>query len=140
FVLDGIAEMLGALPDPGRRRPLLQVIADLLLSRGITALVLLGVPKLVGPELDVEQTPMAALAHNLVLLRYVECRGELHRILSILKARDSHFDPSIRRYAITEEGMRNLSATESPSGLLAGIASLPSEARVKRAAEPEEDG
>ena len=140
FVLDGVGEILEALPDTGRHRPLLRVIADLLLSHGITALVLLGVPKLAGPELDLEQTPMAALAHNLVFLRYAEFQGELHRIVSILKARDSHFDPSIRRYVINEEGMRMLTTTESPSELLAGIARLATEAHVKRSAEQGEEG
>lgn len=64
--------------------------------------------------------------------------GERHG--SILKARDSHVGPLIRRYAFTEEGMRNLSATEFPSRLLKGITRLPSEAGVKRSAEPDDEG
>jgi hypothetical protein len=51
---------------------------------------------------------MATLAQNLLLMRYVEYRGEFHRILSLLKVRDSDFDPSIRRYMITSEGLRIL--------------------------------
>lgn len=137
FVLDGAAELLAAVAEEPRRTALVQVLAGLLRSRGITAMIPLTVPKAVGPELDPERTPLAAIAHNLVLLRHVEYAGELHRILSLLKVRDSDFDPSIRRYLITSEGMRVLAPHDTPAGLLAGIADLPSEARVKRPAGPE---
>jgi circadian clock protein KaiC len=137
FVLDGADDLLLAIPDEGRRVALGHVVSGLLRSRGISAMVPLLVPAGVGPELDLEHTPMAALAQNLVLLRYVEYAGELQRILSILKLRDSDFDASIRRYVIGSSGFRLLPRTEADAGLLAAIAGLPSEARVKRPGEPE---
>ena len=139
FVLDGAAELFQPIPDAVRRRALMHVLSELLRSRGITAVISVPVSQIVGPELDLERTPLAAFAHNLLLMRYVEFEGELHRILSILKVRDSDFDASIRRYVIEGGGLRILAPARTAEGLLAGISRLPSEARVKRTAGPGED-
>jgi circadian clock protein KaiC len=86
-----------------------------------------------GPELDFSQAPLAAVAENLMLLRYVEYRYTLYRIFSILKMRDSAYDPSLRQYEVGgAQGLCLLSQAESDEALLAGIAQLPSEMRVKR--------
>jgi circadian clock protein KaiC len=138
-VVDGIEQMMEAIAGESRRRTMMDVLAGLLRSRGVTAVIPVAVSQIVGPELDLEHTPMAALAQNLILLRYVEYRGELHRILSLLKVRDSDFDPSIRRYTITGSGLRVLARTDDADALLTGIARLASEARVKRSAEPEDE-
>ena len=87
---------------------------------------------MVGPELDFAGSPLEVLAENVILLRYVEFQGDLRRILSILKMRDTMHDHSIRQYEIGGEGIRVLSRQESAEGLLTGIARLPSERRVKR--------
>jgi circadian clock protein KaiC len=138
FVLDGIQELADPVGDELRRFNLLFVLSTLVGSRGITAVVPLQVAGVVGPELDLGRTPIAALAHNVVLLRPAEYRGRLYRVLSILKARDSGFDPGIRRYAVTGEGLRVLDpAAEGEEDVLAGIAGLGSEARVKRTPRPE---
>jgi circadian clock protein KaiC len=136
FALDGVSELMRHVQEESRRSALVHVLEGLVRSRGVTSMIAVQVPKWAGPELDVDRTPIAALAHNLALLRYVEHRGELHRILSLLKVRDSDFDPSIRRYVITSDGLRILESTDSPNGLLESIARLPSEARVKRSSEP----
>jgi circadian clock protein KaiC len=135
FVLDGVEELLSGVEEQTRPRPLLHVLASMVRSRSITAMFTVAVRNGVGPELDLERTPMAALAHTLVLLRYVEYRQELHRILSIPKSRDSDFDSSIRRYVISSRGRRILAVADAPSDLLAGLSC---EARVKQSAEPED--
>jgi circadian clock protein KaiC len=132
FALDGVAELVGSIPEEPRRAALMSVLSGLLRGRGVTAVIPAEVSQVVGPELDLGRTPLAGLAQNLVLLRYVEYGGELYRILSFLKARDSDFDPSIRRYAIEPSGLRVIPTSGEADPLLAGIASLASEARVKR--------
>jgi circadian clock protein KaiC len=138
LVLDGIVELTDAVPEENRRATLVRLLSHLLRARGITAVVPVPVSQLVGPELELERTPLAALAQNLILLRNVEYDGELYRILSILKARDTAFDPTIRRYTITSAGLRLLAPTDTADGLLSGIARLASEARVKRATPPDD--
>jgi len=141
-VLDGIAELEQALGDARRRHGFMASLAAMLRDKGITSLFTKEIRQVVGPELDFSDTPLAVLAENIVLLRYIEYRGELVHIISILKMRESAYDHSIREYAVTTAGLKVMSKLESAEGLLTGIARLPSEMRVKRArkgAGPEEE-
>ncbi len=132
LALDGVAELEQGILEERRKRGVMTSLAGLLRGRGATSLLTKEIAQVVGPELDFSDTPLAALAENLLLLRYVEFRGELFRILSILKMRDSPHDHTIRQYTITEQGFRVLTRLETAEGVLTGIARLPSEVRVKR--------
>jgi circadian clock protein KaiC len=58
------------------------------------------------------------------LLRNVEFRGDIYRIISILKMRDSAYDPTIREFHITNNGMEVRPAAESSDGVLRGISRI----------------
>jgi len=133
LVLDSVADIEAIAGDQRRLRGYMFSLAGLLRDTGATALMTMEVAQVVGPELDFSNTPLAVLAENLILFRYVEFRGELYSILSILKMRDSAYDHSIRQYEITAQGLKVLARIETSEGLLTGIARLPAEARVKRA-------
>ena len=112
-------------------------LVNLLRSKDITSLMTKEIPQIVGPELDFSDTPLAFLAENLVLLRFVEFRGELLRVISILKMRDTAHDYSIRQYIINDKGLKVLGRIETAEGVLTGIARLTTEMRVKgRTSEP----
>jgi len=138
FVLDGLGELMESVGERGLRwKSLMHVLSSQLRGRSITAVIPVRTSPATGPELELERTNASALAQNLILLRYVEYQGELCRILSILKVRDSGFDPSIRRYTIAGGvGLRVLPREETSDRLLEGIADLPSEARVLPTARP----
>jgi len=131
-VVEGMVELAQSMGEPARRSGLMTALGRLLQSRGITAVLPVSVPQSAGPEMDLGQSAVADLAENLVLFRYVLFGGELYRILSILAARNSAFDPSIRQYTISEAGMSILERLDDSRGLLEGIEQLASEARVKR--------
>lgn len=130
LAVDGLIELESRLGQH-RQRSYMAALAALLRNRGVTALVSKEVAQVIGPELDFSDTPLALLAENLILYRWVEFRGELVRIVSILQMRDSVYDSSIRQYQITEEGVHVLPPVETGEGLLTGIARLPAEARRK---------
>ena len=48
---------------------------------------------------------LSSLYDNLLLTRFVEADAELRRMLSVIKVRDSHFDPSLRELIIDERGL-----------------------------------
>ncbi len=135
LALDSIADLEAIVLDERRVRGYMAALAGTLRDAGATALVTKEVAQVVGPELDFSNTPLAVLAENLLLLRYVEFRGELYSILSILKMRDSAYDHFIRQYQITDQGFRVLARIETAEGLLTGIARLPAEMHVKRGPE-----
>jgi circadian clock protein KaiC len=64
---------------------------------------------------------LSVLAENLVLLRYVELNAKLHRLISILKVRDSDFDPLLHELVLTDGGPRITVSTRSAEGIMTGM-------------------
>jgi circadian clock protein KaiC len=89
---------------------------------GITSLFTRKISKVIGPELDFSDSPLANIAENLLFLRHVELRGRLHRVLSILNLRNSRYDATVREFEIRDEGVRVLQPMLSAEGLLTGMA------------------
>lgn len=136
LALDSIVELEYAMEEEKRRRGYMSCLASLLRGKGLTSLITREISKVMGPELDFSDTPLAFLAENLLLMRFVEFRSELLRVISIIKMRDSAHDHSIRQYTIGDEGIKVLTKIETAEGVLTGIARLPSEARVRRTGAP----
>lgn len=134
LTLDSVAEIEHAVIDERRRRSVLVCFAEVIRAGKVTAVVTREISQTTGPELDFSDSALSTLGENLILLRYVEFRSELYRILSILKMRDTAHDRTIRQYEVTSDGLRVLTAVESAEGVLLGIARMPSEMRVKRSA------
>jgi circadian clock protein KaiC len=111
-----------SLESPARARAFFGALLIRLRTMGITSLFTRKISKLVGPELDFSESPMATIAENLLFLRQVELRGRLHRVLSILNLRNSRFDSSLREFEIRNEGLRVLRPLNSAEGLLTGTA------------------
>jgi circadian clock protein KaiC len=63
----------------------------------------------------------------LILLRYVEMRSQLRRLISVVKMRDSDFDPSLREFRITGTGIEIADTFESAEAVLSGFPQLKSE-------------
>ncbi|MDC0707844.1 ATPase domain-containing protein [Stigmatella sp. ncwal1] len=122
LVVDGLTELERSISDPDRRHGFLAALSVQLRHLGVTSLFTKEVSKVAGTELDFNDTPIAMLGENLVLLRYVELRGRIHRVLSILKMRDSRYDGNLREFEIKDEGIRVMAPMRSAEGLLTGQA------------------
>ena len=61
---------------------------------------------------------------NILLLRHVELDGQLERIISVIKIRDSGFDPAVRRYTIGPGGVAIGAPLRGVEGVLLGLAHL----------------
>ena len=122
LVIDGLTDLELAISQPERRRTFLGAFSTHLRVMGVTSLFTKEVPKIAGTELDFSDTPIAILGENLMLLRYVELRGRIHRVMSILKMRDSKYDGDLREFEITDAGIRVLAPIRSAAGLLTGQA------------------
>lgn len=77
-----------------------------------THLRFLGVTTLLAEELplftrDIESKAysLSAMVENVLLLRFFEYESQLRRLLSVIKLRDSDFDPSIREFVIGSTGL-----------------------------------
>jgi circadian clock protein KaiC len=57
-----------------------------------------------------------------MLLRFVEMRSQVHRVVSVLKLRDSEFDPRIREFLITSRGLDIGESFGGQEAILTGVA------------------
>ncbi|GHG72211.1 ATPase domain-containing protein [Comamonas sp. JC664] len=122
LVLDGLTMLEQSITDPERRTLFLAALAERLRRLGVTTLYTREVSKVAGTELDFSDAPVSTLGENLLLLRYVELRGRIHRILSVLKMRDSAYDNDLREFQIADSGVKVLSTLRAAEGLLTGQA------------------
>lgn len=122
LAIDGVGEIEDSVVETRRTRGVLASLIIRLRDMGVTTLFIREVAKIAGPELDFSDTPISVTAENLLFFRHIELRGRLHRILSILKMRESGYDPYVREFEITPQGIRVLGPMESAEGLLTGVA------------------
>ncbi|MDB5328169.1 MAG: putative circadian clock protein KaiC [Phycisphaerales bacterium] len=76
-------------------------------------------PTLVGGT-SVTEAHISTLTDSIILLRYVELRGEMHRGLMVLKMRGSPHNKAIREFTIDGTGMHIGEPFRDVSGILAG--------------------
>jgi len=122
LVIDGLGSLELSVADVDRREMFFGALSRRLRLAGVTTVFTKEVTKVAGGELDFSSTPIAILGENLLLLRFVELRGRIHRILSVLKMRDSKYQSDLREFEITDQGIRVLAPLRSAHGLLTGQA------------------
>jgi circadian clock protein KaiC len=69
---------------------------------------------------SVTEAHISTLTDSIILLRYVEIYGEMHRSINILKMRGSKHDKSIREAIVDEKGMHIGKTFHNVSGILTG--------------------
>jgi len=123
LVIDSATELEGGLTSPERAPMFLASLAAYLRSQSVTTYMTVDVPTIVGPELSFAGSPLVVFAENLLLLRYAEYQGELHRLFAVLKMRFSNFDRELRVYNIQDGvGIHVAGAAPRAEGLLTGLA------------------
>lgn len=124
LIVDGIGEIEESILDKPRVRGILGSLIIQLRDLGVTTIFVKEVPKITGPELDFSDTPISVTAENLLFFRHIELRGRIHRVASVLKMRESDYDPFVREFEITAQGLRVLGPVEAAEGLLTGTARI----------------
>lgn len=107
--VDGLSAMQQAAPDSTRMGSFFAALTQELRCEGVTTLFGMETPRLFGPVLDVPmEVGPSAVAENLFFLRHVEYEGRLRRLLSIFKLRDTDYDPTLREFTISRQGIEVL--------------------------------
>lgn len=73
-------------------------------NMGVTVLLLDEVSNITG-EFQATNVGISYLADNIVFLRHLELRGEMRKVIGVLKMRTSDFERSLREFEITEHGI-----------------------------------
>ena len=118
LVIDDITGLVRAL---GARAPdYLAALNDQLYALDMTSLVSYEVDAFTGFAFDLARTPLALVAHNVLVVQQVAVDGVLHRMLAVLKMRFSAHDRTLRELVLDAQGVRVLSPAQTPGTLDAG--------------------
>jgi len=93
-------------------------------QQGVTTVLIKEIPELAGGALTLAGLTVSVTVDNILLLRHVELDGQLERIISVIKIRDSDFDTSVRRYRIGPRGLAIGEQLRGVEGVLLGLAHL----------------
>lgn len=126
--VDGVEGFRAAAVYPDRIPRFLSALTNQLRTYDVTTLFAEEL-ELFSPSIDMPNPELANVVESVILLRYVELRSQLHRLISIMKMRESAYDTSIREFHITEEGVSVDTSFSSAEQILTGIARLSSEER-----------
>jgi circadian clock protein KaiC len=138
FALDSLSALERAATVRGFRHFVIGV-TSMLKDRGVTGLYTSTTPSLLGGA-SVTEAHISTLTDAILLLRYVEMRGEVKRAISVLKMRGSHHDKDIREISIDGDGMRIGAPLRGVSGVLGGSPRLLDEYPSADGREPELSG
>ena len=107
LVVDGLLELQEITADrPHRIGRFLTALANELRALNVTTFYTAETRNLIGPVIEGPTIGLSTIAENLILLRYVEMRSRLRRLISIVKMRDSDFDSSLREFQIKSNRLR----------------------------------
>jgi len=121
--IDGIEGFRAAAPYPERMPRFLSAFTNQLRTLDVTTLITEELD-LFSPTIRMPNPELANVVESVILLRYVELRSQLHRLLSIMKMRESKYDTSIREFEITDRGIEVSRSFESAESVLTGLGRL----------------
>jgi circadian clock protein KaiC len=104
--VDGIDPFMKATSDADRITPFFSALTNQLRVSGVTAIYTCELQQLVSRDVVLPVHGVSALTDNVLLLRLVEQREQLLRLISIVKARDSAIDTTMRELHITSAGIK----------------------------------
>ncbi|HLM72835.1 MAG TPA: ATPase domain-containing protein [Polyangiaceae bacterium] len=106
LVIDGIHGFQLALDDyPERIRGVFTAIADALERAGITCVYTVELRAIFEESINVPIMGISSVTQNVIVVRHLERGSRLHRVLSVIKVRDSEHDQTVRELQITNRGI-----------------------------------
>lgn len=125
--IDSLSGMTRVSNNPARITDFYSALMNELRARGVTVFATWEMHDLFGAEVTSPASELSSIADNLMLMRFFEIQSELRRTLSILKVRDSFYDPSLLEVVILDQAvdLRKVS-TNAPS--VASNSALPGSA------------
>ncbi|HSX70304.1 MAG TPA: ATPase domain-containing protein [Pseudomonas sp.] len=121
-LIDSLGGMARVTTNPARLIDFFGALLNELRARGVTVMATWEMRDLFGAEIIAPSHEMSSLVDSLMLMRFVEMNSELKRSLSILKMRDSAYNPSLLEIVIGDQGLRLEKGFRHASAVLTGTA------------------
>lgn len=116
--VDGLEGFRDASVYPERMPRFLATLTNELRSLNVTSLFSAGLRELLDPRLIIPISGAAEVMDNIIALRYVEIRSQIHRLISISKMRERAYDQTIHEFRITDGGIVVADSFESAEAVL----------------------
>lgn len=97
----------------------LHALCKYLQNMGVAVLLVNEVESIVG-DFHVSDVGISYLADNIVFLRYLELRGELRKVIGVLKKRLSSFERNLREIEMSRYGIKVGRPLTNLQGILTG--------------------
>ncbi|WP_448187816.1 RAD55 family ATPase [Azospirillum sp. sgz301742] len=123
--VDGLGGFIESAIHPDRISRYLSVLSNELRALDVTTIYSLETRDVVGPTVQMPISGVSSLVESVVVLRYVEVQAHTRRLLSIMKIRDSGFDPALHEFEITDRGVGIVGPFPAYEALLGGFAHQP---------------
>jgi circadian clock protein KaiC len=118
--IDGLNGFRLAAAYPSRMPHFFTALINELRARDVTTVVAAETTTLLGDEIEMPAAGLSAIVENIILLRHVELRSQLYRLISILKVREGAYDSAIREFKISAQGIEVADTFESAEAMLTG--------------------
>jgi circadian clock protein KaiC len=118
--LDGMEGFERAADFPERLSHVYSAIAQELERLGVTTIYTTEMRELFARSIEVPINGLSAATQNIILLRHIEHRAAMLRVLAILKVRDDDYDPRMHEFRITDDGIRLLDTFVAESSVASG--------------------
>ena len=118
--LDGMEGFERAADFPERLSHVYSAIAQELERLGVTTIYTTETRELFARNIEVPINGLSAATQNIILLRHIEHRASMLRVLAILKVRDDDYDARMREFRITDDGIRLLDTFVAESSVASG--------------------
>lgn len=121
IVIDALNGYLNAMPDEKYLTLHLHEMLAYAAARGVAVLLLVSQHGMMGPQM-VQPVDASYLADTVILFRFFEHAGDIHRAISVTKRRGGRHEPSIRSLTLGRpEGLRLGPPLHEFRGVLTGV-------------------
>lgn len=105
---------------PARLNEFFRGLTGELRARDVSVMATWEMRDIFGSEINAPAPDLSSIVDNLLLMRFVELDSELKRLLSILKVRDSDYDPALLELIISDHGIDLKKAFTQATAVLSG--------------------
>jgi len=120
IVIDSLNGYLNAMPEERFLTLHLHELLTYLGDHGVATILVMAQHGLIGSNM-ISSVDVSYLADCVVLLRYYEAEGELHKAISVMKKRSGDHEKAIREFSMGESGLKVGPPLKQFRGILTGI-------------------
>ncbi len=130
--VDGFNALESASAHPERVPQFFAALNRELQARGVTTVYAAELHRIFSPQIAAPLRGLSPLIENMLLMRFIELGAKLRRTLSVIKLRDSEFDPAICEFCLTSHGLDVVDSLDGAEELMTGAGHESPRARSRK--------